>query len=114
VDRRPTGCRQSPKGWLASIWSEQFLPGAADPTSASAPTGHTTATLGLGLEDGKAILAAVQRHLVATQAEEIISGLQRAAGIVLDHLFGSSLWRRIHQAVARYCHWQRHRREVRA
>ena len=29
------------------------------------PTGHTAATLGLGLEEGKAILAAVQRHLVA-------------------------------------------------
>jgi hypothetical protein len=31
---------------------------------------HTAATLGLGLEDGKAVLAAVQRHLVATQVEE--------------------------------------------
>ena len=28
------------------------------------PTGHTAATLGLGLEEGKAILTAVQRHLV--------------------------------------------------
>jgi hypothetical protein len=34
------------------------------------PDGHTAATLGLGLEDGKAILAAVQRHLVAAQVEE--------------------------------------------
>ena len=29
------------------------------------PTGHTAATLGLGLEEGKAVLAAVQRHLLA-------------------------------------------------
>ena len=29
------------------------------------PTGHSAATLGLGLEEGKAVLAAVQRHLVA-------------------------------------------------
>jgi hypothetical protein len=39
-------------------------------TGARAPTGHTAATLGLGLEDGKAILAQVQRHLVAAQVEE--------------------------------------------
>src|SRR4051794_16737515 len=31
---------------------------------------HTAATLGLGLTDGKAILAAVQRHLVAAQVDE--------------------------------------------
>src|SRR5215217_4539134 len=34
------------------------------------PTGHTAATLGLGLEDGKAILAALQRHLVTAQVDE--------------------------------------------
>jgi hypothetical protein len=34
------------------------------------PAGHTAATLGLGLEEGKAILAAGQRHLVAAQVEE--------------------------------------------
>src|SRR5215217_1445490 len=34
------------------------------------PTGHTAAMLGLGLEEGKAILAAVQRHLVAAQLDE--------------------------------------------
>jgi hypothetical protein len=34
------------------------------------PDGHTAATLGLDLEDGKAILAAVQRHLVAAQVDE--------------------------------------------
>jgi hypothetical protein len=31
---------------------------------------------------------------------------------VLDHLFGWSLWRRIHQAVAKICHRQRHQREA--
>ncbi len=34
------------------------------------PTGHTAATLGLGLAEGKALLAAVQRHLVAAQVDE--------------------------------------------
>src|ERR671916_1154779 len=34
------------------------------------PGGHSAATLGLGLEQGKAILAQVQRHLVAAQVEE--------------------------------------------
>ncbi len=34
------------------------------------PTGHTAATLGLGLEEGKAVLAALQRHLVAAQVDE--------------------------------------------
>lgn len=31
---------------------------------------HGAAALGLGLEEGKAILAAVQRHFVAAQVEE--------------------------------------------
>ncbi len=31
---------------------------------------HAAATLGLGLVDGKAILAAVQRHLVTAQVDE--------------------------------------------
>jgi len=34
------------------------------------PTGHTAATLGLSLEEGKAVLAAVQRHLVTAQVDE--------------------------------------------
>jgi hypothetical protein len=34
------------------------------------PTEHTAATLGLGLEESKAVLAAVQRHLVAAQVDE--------------------------------------------
>src|SRR5215218_2962087 len=34
------------------------------------PTGHTAATLGLGLAESKAILAALQRHLVTAQVDE--------------------------------------------
>ena len=34
------------------------------------PAGHDAATLGLRLEDGKAILAGAQRHLVAAQVDE--------------------------------------------
>jgi hypothetical protein len=39
-------------------------------TGERSAAGHSAATLGLGLEEGKAILAAVQRHLVAAQVEE--------------------------------------------
>ena len=46
------------------------------------------------------------------EIRQLISGLQRAAGIVLDPLFGWSLWRRIHQAVAKHWHWQRHQRKA--
>ena len=38
--------------------------------SERSPAGHTAATLGLGLEEGKAVLAAVQHHLVAAQVDE--------------------------------------------
>ena len=31
---------------------------------------------------------------------------------VVEHLFAWSLWRRIHQAVAKACHWQRRLREA--
>src|SRR3712207_5778386 len=41
------------------------------------PAGHTAATLGLTLEEGKAILAAVQRHLVAAQVDEHCRGRRR-------------------------------------
>src|SRR4028118_39534 len=34
------------------------------------PTGHAAAALGLSLAEGKAILAVVQRHLVAAQVDE--------------------------------------------
>src|SRR5215217_6792311 len=34
------------------------------------PTGHTAATLGLGLAESKAILDALQRHLVTAQVDE--------------------------------------------
>src|SRR5215211_717719 len=34
------------------------------------PTGHTAATLGLSLEESKAVLAVVQRHLVTAQVDE--------------------------------------------
>jgi hypothetical protein len=34
------------------------------------PGAHTAATLGLGLAEGKALLAALQRHLVAAQVDE--------------------------------------------
>jgi hypothetical protein len=41
------------------------------------PAGHSAATLGLGLEEGKAVLAAAQRHLVAAQVDEHCRGRRR-------------------------------------
>jgi hypothetical protein len=46
------------------------------------------------------------------EIRRLISRLQLAAGVALDHLFEWSLWRRIHQAVAKACHWRRRLREV--
>jgi hypothetical protein len=48
------------------------------------PAGHTAATLGLGLEQGKAILAALQRHLVAAQVDEHCRGRRRLRCKSLD------------------------------
>jgi hypothetical protein len=41
--------------------------------------GHTAATLDLSLEEGKAVLAALQRHLVAAQADEHCRSRRRCA-----------------------------------
>src|ERR671917_578805 len=41
------------------------------------PAGHSAATLGLGLEEGKAVLAALPRHLVTAQVEEHCRGRRR-------------------------------------
>jgi hypothetical protein len=41
------------------------------------------------------------------EIRHLISRLQLAAGIALDHLFAWSLWRRIHQSIAKACHWRR-------
>jgi hypothetical protein len=46
------------------------------------------------------------------EIRRLISRLQRAAGVALEHLFAWSLWRRVHQAVAKACHWQRRLREA--
>jgi hypothetical protein len=46
------------------------------------------------------------------EIRRLISRLQRAAGVALEHLFAWSLWRRIHQAVAKACHWRRRLREA--
>ena len=44
------------------------------------PTGHTVAALGLGLEEGKAVLAGVQRHLVTAQVDEHCLPAMESAG----------------------------------
>src|SRR4051794_21547864 len=41
------------------------------------PAEHAAATLGLQLEEGKAALAAVQRHLVAAQVDKHCCGRRR-------------------------------------
>jgi hypothetical protein len=49
------------------------------------------------------------RSLVALSVCEIrhlISRLLLMAGLALDAIFAWSFWRRMHQAVAKSCHWQ--------
>ncbi len=46
-------------------------------TGERSPSGRAAAAPGLGLEEGEAILAAVQRHLVAAQVEEHCRGRRR-------------------------------------
>jgi hypothetical protein len=55
------------------------------------PDGHTVATLGLGLEDGKAILAAVQRRLVAAQVKEHVYAPETNS---LTEATGVSAWKK--------------------
>jgi hypothetical protein len=47
------------------------------------------------------------------EIRHLISRLLLITGIALDHLFNWSLWRRLHQAAAKVCRWQKHRREPR-
>ncbi len=65
-------------------------------TGERSPAGHATAMLGLRLEEGKAILAAVQRHLVAAQVDEHCRSRRRCdrcgAGTVKLLALGRPSW----------------------
>jgi len=37
------------------------------------------------------------------------SRLQQLASLTLEHLLAWSLWRRLHQAAAKICHWKQRR-----
>ena len=49
------------------------------------PAGHTAATLGLGLAEVKATLAALQRHLVTAQVDEHCRSRRRLSSRFLVH-----------------------------
>jgi hypothetical protein len=40
------------------------------------------------------------------EIRHLISRLLLVAGLALDAIFAWSCWRRLHQAVAKLCHWQ--------
>ncbi len=42
------------------------------------------------------------------EIRHLISRLLAMTGLALDHIFAWSVWRRMHQAVAKACHWQAH------
>jgi hypothetical protein len=41
------------------------------------------------------------------ETRRLIARLQLTVGLCLDHILQWSLWRRIHQAVAKACHYKR-------
>jgi hypothetical protein len=42
------------------------------------------------------------------EIRRLISRFQMSVGLCLEFILAWSLWRRIHQAVAKACHWKRH------
>jgi hypothetical protein len=41
------------------------------------------------------------------EIRRLITRFQVSTGLCLDFILSWSLWRRVHQAVAKACHWQR-------
>jgi hypothetical protein len=41
------------------------------------------------------------------EIRRLIARFQLSAGLCLDFILAWSLWRRVHQAVAKACHWKR-------
>ena len=42
------------------------------------------------------------------EIRRLISRFQLSVGFCIDFILAWSLWRRIHQAAAKACHWKRH------
>jgi hypothetical protein len=42
------------------------------------------------------------------EIRRVIARFQMTAGVCLEDILAWSLWRRLHQAVAKACHWKRH------
>src|SRR3954452_6641180 len=101
------------------------LGGLRDPFPARLVPAHHPGHAGAGLSRGAALHpktrrrsrdderqkgAARARPLVDLSTNEIrhlISRLQQLAGLRLGHVLAWSLWRRLHQAAAKICHWKR-------
>jgi hypothetical protein len=47
--------------------------------------------------------------LSTNEIRHLISRLQQLAGLTLEYVLAWSLWRRLHQAAAKICHWKRRR-----
>ena len=41
------------------------------------------------------------------EIRRLIARFQLSAGLCIDFILSWSLWRRVHQAVAKACHWKR-------
>jgi len=41
------------------------------------------------------------------EIRRLITRFQLSAGLCIDFILSWSLWRRVHQAVAKACHWKR-------
>ena len=42
------------------------------------------------------------------EIRRLIAQFRLSAGLCLDLILSWSIWRRVHQAVAKACHWKRH------
>ena len=70
------------------------------------PTGHNAATLGLGLEEGKAVLAALQRHLVAAQVDEHCRSRRRCDRYGAQRPLKELRPRRLSLSLANFMGWE--------
>jgi hypothetical protein len=57
-------------------------------------------------QTGKEALSRPMVDFSVCEIRHLISRLLLAIGIALDAIFAWSFWRRMHQAVAKVCHWK--------
>ncbi len=115
------------RGVLRSRQAGGRLGGLRDPLPARLVPAHHPGHAGAGLPRGDARQAQSRRgsrdgerqkgaararplvDLSTNEIRHLISRLQQLAGLTLEHVLAWSLWRRLHQAAAKICHWKRRR-----